>query len=234
MLGILIILLVSWLLLYAVDKEHLGPLGFLPVPKRLGQFVIGIVVIFCLRAVLTGLETWLTEVSWSRNSTTTPELVLSGTLYHLRSALTEELIFRGAVLYLLIKWLGKRWAILISSMTFGVYHIFSYGMLGAGLVPTLYVILLTGLMGGVWAYGYWKTGSVMLPFGLHFGWNFFTALFYHGSPYDSLWWVMTEQNELTSGQSTVLTLIINFTPVLLTYLFIRYFVSEERTDLRPE
>jgi len=41
MLGIIVILLISWMLLFFLEKENLLALGFLPILKRLKQFLIG-------------------------------------------------------------------------------------------------------------------------------------------------------------------------------------------------
>jgi membrane protease YdiL (CAAX protease family) len=55
-------------------------------------------------------------------------LIVKGTWWTLFSVLYEELIFRGVVLYILIKRIGEVKAILISCIAFGIYHWFSYGL----------------------------------------------------------------------------------------------------------
>ena len=65
--------------------------------------------------------------------------------------------------------IGAKKAILISAIVFGVYHIFSYGMTGDKIIPILYVTLITGFTGYVWAYTFYKTKSVMLALGFHLG-----------------------------------------------------------------
>ncbi|MFA0964725.1 CPBP family intramembrane glutamic endopeptidase [Roseivirga sp. BDSF3-8] len=85
--------------------------------------------------------------------------------------LTEELIFRGAVLFILLRRIGKSNALLLSAAAFGVYHWFSFGLWG-NVVPMVVIFTGTGLMGYALALAYYKTESVALPVGIHLGWNF--------------------------------------------------------------
>jgi membrane protease YdiL (CAAX protease family) len=80
--------------------------------------------------------------------------------------LTEELVFRGAILYILISKIGSSRTILLSAILFGVYHWFSFGVIG-NLMAMLFVFIGTGLMGYAWALAFSKTNSIFLPFGLH-------------------------------------------------------------------
>jgi hypothetical protein len=91
--------------------------------------------------------------------------------------LTEELIFRGALLYILLQKIGSPKSIWISAIAFGVYHWFSYGVLG-NLQAMILVFIRTGLMGYAWAWAFAKTRSILLPFGLHLGWNVTYKLFF--------------------------------------------------------
>ena len=77
---------------------------------------------------------------------------------------------------------------LASAVAFGIYHWFSYGMLGGELqvISLLYVFVVTGFIGYAWAYAFQKTGSVMMPMGLHLGWNLTQSLFIQSNPYGEL------------------------------------------------
>jgi membrane protease YdiL (CAAX protease family) len=58
-------------------------------------------------------------------------------IYHLKSALTEDLAFRGALLYILIKKIGVQKGFFLSAITFGIYHWFSYGMINGPIIPLI-------------------------------------------------------------------------------------------------
>ncbi len=41
MLGLLVIIIVSWMLLHFIEKKNIEALGIIPKPKRLIQFLVG-------------------------------------------------------------------------------------------------------------------------------------------------------------------------------------------------
>lgn len=80
----------------------------------------------------------------------------------------EELVFRGYIFQNLIAGMGLIWAIVISSLAFGLIHILNPD--GTVLGGILIVLITPQLI-----YAYLKTGQLWLPIGLHLGWNFFQA-----------------------------------------------------------
>jgi membrane protease YdiL (CAAX protease family) len=80
----------------------------------------------------------------------------------------EELVFRGIILQNMIKGLGLVWAVIISSILFGLVHA---GNPDATLMSTLMIAFITTQL----IYAYLKTGQLWLPIGFHLGWNFFQA-----------------------------------------------------------
>ena len=73
-----------------------------------------------------------------------------------------------------------------SALAFGVYHWFSYGIIGHP-VQMFFVFLLTGTWGLMFAYAYALTKSMLLPIALHLGWNAVNLLvFSQGSIGDQL------------------------------------------------
>jgi len=170
MLGVLVVFAISWLLLWLIEREHITVLGILPNSKRMKAFALGMIVmaVFCLINLLG--QAYFKEFNYVRNIDYGIKESLNGIWWTFKAALFEELIFRGALLYLLIKRLGINWACFISAIAFGIYHWFSYQMFGRGLVPMAYVFLLTGASGWMFAYAFAKTKSILVPLGLHFGW----------------------------------------------------------------
>jgi membrane protease YdiL (CAAX protease family) len=212
-LGLLVILLLSWLLLHLTAAQNLSVLGLWPTPTHLLQFVLGMVFFAVLIGLTVLCDTWFFQIDWAR-SPQDPRLLAPAFWYFLKSALTEDLMFRGALLFLLIQWWGPTRAMLISAVGFGVYHWFSFGMLSdeIRLIPLLYVLLATGLMGWAWAYTFQHTQSMMMPLGMHVGNNLMLSLFFPNQPFGELLLYQaarTEPNEwLTLGYLLVKAVLI--------------------------
>ncbi len=91
------------------------------------------------------------------------------TVLLLFAALTEELSFRGYPFQKLTEACGAFWAVVLLSALFGAVHLWnpaSGGWLSWGFFNTLAV-------GALFALARIRSGSLWLPFGLHFGWNLF-------------------------------------------------------------
>ncbi|MBD1397744.1 CPBP family intramembrane metalloprotease [Pontibacter sp. JH31] len=225
MLGIIIALIVSWIVLYLFEKESILCLGFLPISKRAKQLIIG----FCITAVLcvfTQISVMLLKGSSFHLSTNySLNLLASMFWWDLRSVLTEELVFRGALLFVLIERLGMKTGVLISAAAFGIYHWFSMGVFG-NIFPMIIVFIGTGLMGYAWALAFAKTNSIFLPIGLHLGWNFtFNTIFSKGPLGQGL---LTE----TGGSliSDWFSLIGLWVVPLVVLLIIKYWIPTELTE----
>lgn len=226
MIGILVALAISWLLLFLIEKENILALGFLPIAKRLKQFLIGFLITAILCAFVQYLEAYLKSSVWVLNENITGGIILKSFWYDVKSVLTEELIFRGALLYILIQNIGSRKSILISAIAFGIYHWFSYGVLG-DVMAMILIFIGTGLMGYAWAWAFSKTKSIMLSFGLHLGWNFVYGTIFSKGPLGELVLIAQGGNELaewTSLLNFISGLII--VPILLL-IYVRFFVKTE-------
>ena len=192
MIGILIAFAISWLLLFLLEKKSLLALGVFPLFKRLQQFLSGFLLTAILCFAVQGLEAVLKPSVWKLNDQLSFAGFLKMGYWDFKSVLTEELIFRGAILYILIKRIGSR-GILISAVAFGIYHWFSYGLFG-NIVPMIVVFVGTGLMGYAWALAFVRTKSMLMPLGMHFGWNFtFNTIFSNGPLGNGLILVSSDQ-----------------------------------------
>ena len=227
MIGILVLIAISWLLLYLIEKKTILALGFLPVAKRLKQFLIGFLVTAVLCILVQLLEAYLKSSTWVLNNNISTSAVLQAFWWDVKSVLTEELVFRGALLYLLIQKIGSAKSILISAIAFGIYHWFSYGVLGNAMAMIL-VFIGTGLMGYAWAWAFSKTRSIMLPFGLHLGWNFIYNTIFSKGPLGNLMFISAGGKELTDWAS-----LLNFisgliiVPILVLF-YVKYFVKDDK------
>jgi hypothetical protein len=85
------------------------------------------------------------------------------------AALLEELSFRGYPFQKLTEACGAFWAVVVLSALFGAVHLgnpAAGGWLSLGFFNTIAV-------GVLFALARIRSGSLWLPFGLHFGWNLF-------------------------------------------------------------
>jgi membrane protease YdiL (CAAX protease family) len=175
--GILVELALSWAILWSAAHRHLEAIGLMPRWRRIRDALIGFVLTACACALMFGLQPLLGGATVTVNPAYESAHFWSATGWHLRSVVYEELIFRGALLYLLILKFGTLRACLVSAAAFGIYHWFTFGALG-NPVHMLVVFLLTGYYGLVFAWSFARTRSLYLPIGLHFGWNLVQAVMF--------------------------------------------------------
>lgn len=225
MIGILVILGISWVLLYFFEKENLLALGFSPLRKRLIQFLIGFVFTCLLNLLCLFIETNLKSIEWTLNSSFKEQLIVDAIWYHLKSALTEDLVFRGALLYILIEKVGVKMGILFSAVAFGVYHWFSYGVLGS-LIPMIYVFIVTGLTGYVWAVAFAKSKSIFLGLGFHLAWNFISQLFSRG-PLGEVLYIESSSQALSELNNLILLSTTGIAVPLITLAFVHFYIGKE-------
>ena len=221
MVGLLVIIVVSWVLLRLIEKKNIEVLGIIPYPKRVMQFLIGMLFLMLINLLGIYIETRVLKVDWELNSSINYTLIYESFIYHLRSALTEDLVFRGAILYILINRLGAKWAILISALCFGIYHVFSYGMTGDRIIPILYVILITGFVGYVWAYTFYKTKSILMALGFHLGTNLINTFFFESQPYGELLFAEVSRANISEWNNFLFLIFKGLFPTILTLIFVK-------------
>jgi len=181
MLGILIELIVSWMLMWLFEKKHLSALGFLPSPERLRDLVFGLAASAIIPTIYYLLIGYMSGGNWIINEQFSLQLFFSGAWWTMKSVLFEELIFRGALLYIAISKVGIKWACIISAASFGIYHWFSFNILGdPGQMVMIFFV--TGIGGLMFAYAFAVTKSLYLPIGLHYGYNFISTVIFSNGP----------------------------------------------------
>ncbi len=170
MLQLIGLLLISWLIIWLFTKANLSVLGLTPTTERLKYFAILFIVSGILSSTTFILRMYFAEEKYILTSKLTLDSILLETWYQFRTVMTEELICRGALLYILIKKIGQTKAIIISSVFFAVLHWINGGVWG-NLIQMTIVFLFTFAMGLLLAFSYAKTFSLLIPFAIHFGWN---------------------------------------------------------------
>lgn len=93
-----------------------------------------------------------------------PEALLLGLWALVTAAMVEEVIFRGYPLHRLMEAVGAPAAIVVTSCLFGLAHLRNPHASILGAVNTAEIGVLLAL-------AYWRTRSLWVSWGIHFGWN---------------------------------------------------------------
>lgn len=224
MLGLLVIIIISWGLLYFIENEHISVLGIIPTKNRIIQFFLGFTSISFLVLINIYIETIILDIEWKTNEFSYSTL-WNAFIYHLKSALTEDLVFRGGVLYVLIKRIGTNKAIFLSAILFGIYHWFSYGIINERYILLAYVLLITGFTGYVWAYSFYKTKSILLPLGFHLGYNFVMSCFFESQPYGEMLFSIASKTDLTGWNEFYFSLFKGLFPSFATLILLKLYLK---------
>jgi hypothetical protein len=65
MLGIIVAVIISWILLYLIERKNILSLGLRPTPKRLRQFLAGFTVTAILCLSVQYLDSFLRLSDWT-------------------------------------------------------------------------------------------------------------------------------------------------------------------------
>lgn len=222
----LILVGISWALLRA-EGRGLAVLGFDQPRRRLREFALGFVVLGAFAAVQQLGYSLSTGDAFVVNPKLEVSAWLDGLRFTVNSVLYEELLFRGYLLYQAIRWLGATRAVLLDAAAFGVYHWFSYGVIGDP-VTMAFVFVLTGMYGLMWAQAFAATGSVAAPIGLHFGWNAVSYLGFSAGPLVGAGLLAPASGvaQLQADGWPWLALSVGL-PLLATLVVLRYFIMRE-------
>jgi len=183
------------------------------------------------------LTSYFADFEWIFNPNLNLPLVVESFRWNINSVLYEELIFRGYLLYKVIEFLGVRKACLLSATAFGIYHWFSYGVLGS-LVPMVYVFLMTGVFGQMLAYAFARSKSIVLPIALHFGWNIVTIFVFSNGPLGAQLFIAnrSEGIALPGMQSILVNMVLPLAlPILVLWILLTRVKAYKQTpESRPE
>jgi membrane protease YdiL (CAAX protease family) len=227
MVGLAVILAISWLLLWLFTKTNLLALGISPNRKRIADFIFGLLSSSIACGLILILIIALSHSSLTINPKFTTKTFFNSSFWMLKSVLFEELIFRGALFYIAIKKIGVRNACILSSVAFGIYHWFSYGIFG-NVPQMIYIFLLTGIAGLLFAYSFVFTKSLWLPIGLHLGWNVVAVVIFSQGPLGNQMLISSGGNKL-DGIWTVFFFVYQIAALpLVTYFYFRKQINATR------
>ena len=216
MIGIIIELIISWLLLRFTAKKDLSVLGFKPSRIRLTQWSIGLLLAAAICSLYHMMTTAFISNSWILNKQLTWSAAFMSLWWVLKSVLFEELLFRGALLYLAIEKWGSTKACLFSAVCFGVYHWFSYNAFGNPFQMGI-IFGMTAIFGWMLAVSFAKTKSLYLPIGLHLGWNLFNIIVFSNGPLGKQLFMKVNENHLEGIPSLLVFLFQILALPLLVY-----------------
>tara|TARA_R110002049_G_scaffold260412_1_gene436242 strand:+ start:1585 stop:2289 length:705 start_codon:yes stop_codon:yes gene_type:complete len=223
--GTLVALFLSWLLLRLTVREPLTVLGIVPTRQRMMELVAGMLFMALIGVINFTWQAHFKEISYQINRDYGLFQLLGGSGWVLSAVLYEELLFRGVLLYLLIRYIGIVKACLLSSIAFGVYHWFSYEVFGSRLILMIYIFLVTGAGGWMFAFAYAKTRSLYAPIGLHLGWNLVAAVVFSSGPIGQQLLIQQGEGVYKSEWITLLffTLQAIIAPGLVTWYLQRFY-----------
>lgn len=230
MLGIIVQLAISWIIIWLFERNNLRVLGFMLTRRRLKDFLLFLVVTAACCASGFFMKMYFGGLKWQVNPALTFSLFLEGLWWNVKSVLFEELIFRGVLFYILIRKLGKTKSIVISSVAFGIYHWFSFGVIG-NIPQMIFVFIITGTMGLIYAHGYARTMSLYIPCAIHLGWNFTQGfVFSEGSIGAGV--LMQTNSEPFRTNSYLIAFAVFIVP-MLSAILINFYLLKRKKQVNP-
>ncbi|MFZ5644480.1 MAG: CPBP family intramembrane glutamic endopeptidase [Bacillota bacterium] len=182
-----------------IDKKTVGSIGLGPLAPRLKDLFGGLLfgaasmtAVFIILIITGG--TMVTETMESQGINLS---IVYGLIPFILVALSEELLFRGYIINALQQ-MGKiRVSLALSSIIFALVH---------GVNPNVNFLGLSNifLVGLLFSYMYIKTGSLWMPIGYHFTWNYFQGVVYgfpvSGHELESLYRLPVQENIIAGGK----------------------------------
>jgi membrane protease YdiL (CAAX protease family) len=166
-LPVIAVLLVTWVCT-RLRREPLASVGLAVNGRWLLQAIFGAAIGSVMMLVIADLIYAAGGVGFAMNPARSGGALAAGAWTFVWVALLEELLFRGFVFQRLVDGTGRRLALVLMAVMFAVAHWGNPGMEG----PTQFWATLDTALGALLlGFAYLRTGSLALPIGLHFGWN---------------------------------------------------------------
>lgn len=218
-LELIALIALSWLLIWLFEKGNLSISGLKPTTNRLKLSALLFVVTALCCSIGFFMRMYFGQERFVVNPQLNTALILMGIWRTFASVLFEELLCRGIGLYILIKKLGQKWAILISAIIFSLLHI----NVGSNIVQMMATVGFTFFMGLVLAYAYAKTGSLYAPFAIHFGWNLTQNFIFSEGLLGHQLFISALKPEVTVSYVVFFSLILlpKISAIVLNYLIIK-------------
>ncbi|HEX8346490.1 MAG TPA: type II CAAX endopeptidase family protein [Actinoplanes sp.] len=222
-----LILATTWICL-RLERRGFRDIGLAPTRRRIAEAGAGFAVGAVVFSALAVVQATTAGRSWTLNPDRVLTTVLAGVVGVLVMVVLEEVLFRGYAFRQLRSIGGSRLALVVSSAVFGLWHLVGRPYWGMG---AFFVVALPALCGLVFGYALLRSGSLLLPIGLHaganwastslFGWHFQGGDEPAGAPPASVWTAPADQSTVNFIMSPdVLPHLPYFVAALLLAAFV--------------
>lgn len=210
-------LLLSWFLLHS-SHLNLSSLGYYPRHQRhWKQLLFGLVLGCMMLMVTTTITLKLTNADWHFNKSIDLTYILITFIMCSCSAYIQEFVFRGYPFQTLLKRYGPWTAQLAVAVPFGLMHVNR----SMSLEDMATVMLTTGLGSMLFGLAYIKTRNLMLPVGIHLGWNFLQLLLPRTSGANGKALISVTSDPVSYGSTAILLpylVIVGVAMLLLVFM----------------
>jgi len=192
-----IIGLMNWLSARFISKEPLENIGWYLSESPARLFLAG----FALTGVIAGATISLSIAQFAISFELGTSLRITAGLITLTAfsglfqCAGEELWMRSWFLSNFALLIGRRYAVILTGLIFGLMHFLNpaYSWLGA---------LSAALAGIMFSVGFFKTRSIIIPIGLHYGWNLVMGIFFNRQIFRLSSPLLTNINQFTAAEGT--------------------------------
>jgi membrane protease YdiL (CAAX protease family) len=222
-LPVVFLLLVTWICT-RLRRQPLSDVGLRLNAKWLRQVLCGIALGAALMLAVTALIFLVGGIRFELDPTRGLAALTNGVWFFVWVALLEELLFRGFVFQRLVDGIGSLSALLLMATLFAIAHWGNPGMEGSTLAWATIDTALGALLLGL---AYLRTGSLALPIGIHFSWNWIqgTLLGFDVSGLNQSGWflphLLAKPQWITGGafgpEASIFSVVVDATAVLLLW-----------------
>ncbi|WP_426687452.1 CPBP family intramembrane glutamic endopeptidase [Rhodanobacter ginsengiterrae] len=222
-LPVMFLLLVTWVCM-RLRRQPLSAIGLRLDMKWLAQVLAGIGLGSALMLAVTALILAAGGVSFSLEPAHGFAALACGAWLFAWVALLEEILFRGFVFQRLVDGIGAPAALLLMGVLFAIAHWGNPGMEGSTEFWASIDTVLGGILLGL---ARLRTGSLALPIGIHFGWNWVQGswLGFDVSGLDQTGWLLPHLLDkpqwLTGGsfgpEASIFAVVVDASAVLMLW-----------------
>ncbi len=186
------LLTATWIVTRFVNRKPLTAVGLAVNAHTMRQLGLGCLLGWLMLTAIFGVEYMLDYVKVVAVEVSLGEgvqMFFTAILFFAIAAMAEELLFRGYPFQTLVRGIGFVPAVVLTGLLFGAAHLRNPNANTYGFINTV-------LVAAVFCLAYWRTRSLWLPFGIHFGWNFSQTVLY-GFPTSGIHFSQFELTRLT-------------------------------------